>query len=84
MTLSLPPCTVNTSIVSGPTGRLDSISLDYQATKARVRSYDNAIHAQVQKRSYKNKDKTPTAVKVVSGIAVLAGVLYYIKNKFKK
>lgn len=84
MTLSLPPCTINTSVVSGPSGRLDSVSLDYQVAKQRTRKQEHAIHAQVQKRSYKNKDKTPTAVKVVSGIAVFAGVLYYLKNKFKK
>lgn len=84
MTLSLPPCTINTSIVSGPSGRLDSVSLDYQIAKQRCRSHDHAIHAQVQKRSYKNKDKTPTPVKVVSGIAVLTAVYYFLKNKFKK
>ena len=84
MTLSLPPCTLNTSVVSGPSGRLDSVSYDYQVAKARARNHEHVIHAQVQKRSYKNKDKTPTPVKVVSGIAILTWVLYYLKNKFKK
>lgn len=84
MTQALLPCTLNVPAVSGPSGRLDNTSVSYQNTKSRIRACDSQIHAQVQKRGYKNHDKTPTTIKVCGGIALLAGVIYYIKTKFKK
>lgn len=84
MTTSLSPCVINPGVVTGTTNKIEPKRISYQDTKARIQVHEHDIYQDVKKNSYKNKEKTPTFVKVIGGIALFAGVVAYIKNKIKK
>ena len=81
---SLVPCTINSSVVSGPNIRLKDKTVSKEEARMRIRACQHEVGHEIKKNSYKNKEKTPNSVKVISGIGVLVTVIAILKNKIKK
>ena len=81
---TLLPSTVNVGVVTGPNVRLYDKKVSKEEARVRIRACKSEVSHEIKKNSYKNKEKTPNSVKVVSGISVLAILLAILKNKIKK
>lgn len=81
---TLLPSTVNVGVVTGPNVRLYDKKVSKEEARVRIRACQGEVSHEIKKNSYKNKDKTPNSVKVVSGIGVLTVLWAIIKNKIKK
>lgn len=81
---AMQPCTINTTVVSGPSVKLKEKQISRQECQARLHAYENEISLDIKKNKNKGKEKTPLAVKIGAGITALAGLLLYLKIKFKK
>ena len=82
--VGLPPCNISVGVISGPNVLLKDKSLSYQDSKSRARACNEDVNKKIKKKSYKNKDKTPLAVKISAGILLLASVFVFLKYKIKK
>jgi len=82
--MSIPPCTVNIGVVSGPDAKLREKNISRQESQRRLHAHESEIKKDVRKNKNKGKEKTPLAVKVAGAVAVLAGIFAFIKMKIKK
>lgn len=81
---TLVPCVITQTTVNGPSVRLRDKTVSREESQNRIRACQEEIGHAVKRKSYKNKDKTPLAVKVAAGIMLLVALLGFLKYKFKK
>ena len=81
---ALVPCVITQTAVSGPTVSLQDKRISREESHARIRACQEEIGHEIKRKSYKNKDKTPIAVKVGAGILLLAAFFGFLKYKLKK
>lgn len=80
----LVPCVITPKVVSGPNIRLQDKTVSREESHARIRACQEEVGHAIKRKSYKNKEKTPLAVKIAAGIMLMVAVIGFLKYKLKK
>ncbi len=80
----IKPSIVKPFVVSGPEVKLYPNNIRSEDAKRRMRDMENNIRMTLESRKYKNRDKTPAAVKAAGAGILLTVLIGFLKLRLKK
>ncbi len=80
----IKPVIVNPGVVSGPDIKLHTNSVRSSDARKRMDVLERDVQNNVQKYSYKTKEKTPLVVKIAGAGVLLAITAGFLRLRYKK